>query len=195
MLDALCTFCQVSSNFSTPSATFFRHRSISAGVGERICLEWTVEKSHRQGPAYIVKYLVFLPRIGISRVFSTTVFLVLPWSFLAPAMSYSRWWIMGSLILLNLAQPKPKVPPDLKWNLFFHRLHCLVFKMAVGWAGSLEGLVMRSSFQSYCPQFSPVVERIDKSLALPLFLATTGPTQWWTSTPNLLKICAAIFIW
>ena len=92
-------------------------------------------------------------------------------------MSYSRWWIICSLILLKLVQQNPKVPPDLKLNLFFRRLQCLVFKMAVGWAGSLEGLVMRSSLQSYCPQFSSVVERIEKSLALPLSLATTGPTQ------------------
>ena len=56
VLDALCTFCQVSSNFSTPSATFFRHRSISAGVGKSQVRVDTVEGSPQHGPAqYRVK--------------------------------------------------------------------------------------------------------------------------------------------
>lgn len=44
---ALCTFCQISSNVSTPSVTFFRHLSISPVSGKKVKNEATKRKKKR----------------------------------------------------------------------------------------------------------------------------------------------------
>ena len=80
-LEALWTFCQISSNFSTPSATFFRHRSISAEMGQK-------RNSFRIFATKLIRFFVLFLNVKM-------------WAFPPASLWISFFFFLGTLLDYN----------------------------------------------------------------------------------------------